>query len=145
LSVTEPHHEITPSSREELPALFALAEAAFAGMPGWDGSLVAEVLEEDVVFVARDRGLVGGYVALRHDDAGSLLVEQLLVAPGHEHRGVGRQLLAYAEGYAVAERLPSVRIVVEQSNHRARALYRRLGYLPGTAPEIVQRDLPYVE
>jgi hypothetical protein len=32
------------------------------------------------------------------------VVEQLFVAPGHELRGIGDRLLAYAEGYAIAER-----------------------------------------
>jgi len=33
------------------------------------------------------------------------VVEQLFVASGHERRGIGHRLLAYAEGYAIAERV----------------------------------------
>jgi ribosomal protein S18 acetylase RimI-like enzyme len=136
-------HDIMPSKRSELPGLFALAETAFAGMHGWDPSRVVRVLEEDVVFVARDQGLLAGYVALRREDPRVLLIEQLLVAPGHERRGVGRGLLAYAEGYAVAEHVSTVRIVVEKSNVPARRFYRRLGFVPSEA-EVFQRELPYV-
>ena len=42
------------------------------------------------------------------------VIEQLFVLPGHERRGVGHRLLDYAEGYAIAERAPALRIVVER-------------------------------
>jgi len=50
--------------------------------------------------------------------------------PGHWGRGIGRNLLAYAEGYAIAELARSLRIVVEQDNRVARSFYRRSGFLP---------------
>jgi ribosomal protein S18 acetylase RimI-like enzyme len=135
--------EIRPSQPQELPRLFALAETSFADMPGWDAPRVVRALNDDVVFVARESGTVAGYVALRPEAELSLLVEQLLVAPGHERRSVGRRLLAYAEGYAVAAQARSLRVVVEASNHRARDLYRRLGFVQ-REPELFERDLPYV-
>jgi GNAT superfamily N-acetyltransferase len=73
--------------------LFGLAKVTFAGMPGWSDERVLEVLEHDVIFIAREKGRPAGYVALRRDD-GTIVVEQLFVAPGHEGRGIGHQLLA---------------------------------------------------
>jgi ribosomal protein S18 acetylase RimI-like enzyme len=89
---------------------------------------VLEVLEDDVVFVAREDGSPAGYVAFRREHDGGVVVEQLFVTPGHERRGIGRRLLAYAEGYAIAERAPTLRIVVEKDNGRARSFYRRAGF-----------------
>jgi len=134
---------IAPARPPDRPVLFALAESAFASMPGWDPAGVVRALADDVVFVARELEALAGYVALRREGERSLLIEQLLVAPGHEGHGVGRRLLAYAEGYAVAERLPALRVVVEASNVRAREVYRRLGFLP-RGGEIFERTLPYV-
>jgi len=135
--------EIGRPQRRDIPQLYALAESAFAGMPGWNPIRVVRALEEDVLFVARELGALAGYLALRRENERSLLIEQVLVAPGHERRGVGRRLLAYAEGYAVRERVPALRVVVETTNYPARDLYRRLGFV-AREPEIFERSLPYV-
>jgi ribosomal protein S18 acetylase RimI-like enzyme len=116
-----------------LPQLFALAKGTFAGLPGWSDERVLEVLSRDVVFVARERGQLGGYVALCRQEGGLIVVEQLFVAPGHERRGIGRRLLAYAEGYAIAERARSLQTVVEEGNAQARMLLRALGLRAGGA------------
>ncbi len=122
--------EIVPQGETDLPRLFGLASGVFAGLPGWSDERAIDVLSEDVVFIARERGQVAGFVALRRDDAGAIVIDQLLVATGHERRGIGRSLLAYAEGYAIAERARSLQIVVEQDNHPARSFYRRSGFVP---------------
>jgi GNAT superfamily N-acetyltransferase len=62
------------------------------------------VLRRNLIFVAREEGQAAGYVALGSAEGGAIVVvEQLFVAPGHERRGIGHRLLAYAEGYAIAE------------------------------------------
>jgi hypothetical protein len=53
-----------------MPQLFGLAKVAFASMPGWSDERVLEVLEHDVIFVAREKGQPAGYVALRRDEGG---------------------------------------------------------------------------
>jgi GNAT superfamily N-acetyltransferase len=60
----------------------------------------------------------------------SIVIEQLFVVPGHWGRGIGHNLLAYAEGYAIAEWARRLRIVVEQDNRAARSFYGRSGFLP---------------
>jgi ribosomal protein S18 acetylase RimI-like enzyme len=122
--------EIGPGAEADLGQLFGLAKSAYADVPGWDDVRVLEVLTRDVVFVAREQGQVAGYVALRREIADKILVEQLFVAPGHERRGIGRRLLAYAEGYAIVEGATSLRIVVEEGNQTARSFYRRSGFVP---------------
>jgi ribosomal protein S18 acetylase RimI-like enzyme len=132
--------QIVPRVEADLPQLFGLAKVTFAGMPGWSDERVLEVLKHDVIFVARQKGRPAGYVALRRDD-GTIVVEQLFVAPGHEGRGIGHQLLAYAEGYAIAERAQSLRIVVEDANQQAQSFYRRSGFVP-IEPELFELILP---
>jgi ribosomal protein S18 acetylase RimI-like enzyme len=133
--------EVVPEVGADLPQLFALAKGTFASMPGWSDERVLEVLERDLIFVAREKGQPAGYVALRRDEGGAIVVEQLFVAPGHEARGIGHRLLAYAEGYAIAERARSLRIVVEETNRQARSFYTRSGFVP-IEPELFERILP---
>jgi ribosomal protein S18 acetylase RimI-like enzyme len=133
--------EIVPGTAPDERELFGLAKSTFGGEAGWSEERILETLERDVVFVAREGGQPAGYVALRQEDDGATLVEQLFVAPGHERRGIGRRLLAYAEGYAIAERAATLRIVVEEGNERARDLYRRSGFVP-VGSEVWELVLP---
>jgi GNAT superfamily N-acetyltransferase len=114
----------------EAELLFGLAKTAFEREPGWTDARVVDVLAEDVVFVAREGGVQAGYVALCRNADEGLVIEQLLVAPGHERRGVGHRLLAHAEGYAIAQGAPSLLVVAEPDNHAARGFYLRSGFVP---------------
>ena len=60
-----------------------------------------------------------------------MIAEQVFVAPGHEHRGIGHRLLAHAEGYAIAKRARALCIVVEPDNWRARGLLQPAWLRPG--------------
>jgi len=142
MSDLEPRHSIDvhPAGQAERRRLFLLARIAFGDMPGWSDRRTLEALESDVVFAAWEGGVPAGYAAVR-PAARAHVVEQLLVAPGHERRGVGRRLLAYVEGYAIRERAPAVRIVVERGNEPARRLYRGLGFVP-VADELFELVLP---
>jgi ribosomal protein S18 acetylase RimI-like enzyme len=125
----------------EVPRLFGLAKSVFASAPGWNDARVLEALARDLLFLAKEGGEPAGYVALRHEPDGSFVIEQLFVVPGHERRGVGHRLLDYAEGYAIAERAPALRIVVERDNAPARDFYQRSGFVPVDV-EIFERSLP---
>jgi ribosomal protein S18 acetylase RimI-like enzyme len=110
-------------------------------LPGWSDERVLDVLKRDLIFVAREEGEAAGYVALRREEGGAIVVEQLFVALGHERRGIAHRLLAYAEGYAIAERARSLQVVVEESNRQARSFYRRSGFVP-VEPELFELILP---
>jgi ribosomal protein S18 acetylase RimI-like enzyme len=117
-----------------------MAATAFGNEPGWDSLRVARVLVSDRVFIARVGGETVGYVAVNPDTSG-WRIDQLLVAVGHERRGVGKLLLAYAEALAARSDQRALRIACEESNFRARDLYRRFGFEP-IARELWERTLP---
>jgi ribosomal-protein-alanine N-acetyltransferase len=121
--------QIAPCVEADLPRLFGLAMAAFGGEPGWSDNRAMAVLRSAAVFVACDSDRPVGYVALRRVGDDAFVVEQLLVAPGCEHRGVGRALLGYVEGYAVAQGAAALRLVVEETNLVARNFYSRRGFV----------------
>ena len=131
--------DIAPCSPADRGLLFELAEVAFASERGWDAMRVLDVLDHNRVFVARDDG-PAGYVALRSESGIYVVIDQLLVAPGHERMGVGHRLLEYAEEYAIERRASGLRIAVEIDNSAARSFYQRAGFVP-VERELFELDL----
>jgi ribosomal protein S18 acetylase RimI-like enzyme len=136
--------EIARPSEAELHELFGLAKAVFSDEPHWNDGRVLDTLLSDVVFVAHERAQPAGYLALRSDDEAAYVIEQVLVLPGHEQRGVGHRLLEHAEGYAISERASSLQVVVERDNGPARSFYRRSGFVP-VEDELFELVLPRLQ
>lgn len=109
--------------------LFALAKSVFGERSAWHDRRALDVLESDTVFVAELEGSPAGYVAVEHADE-AVVIEQLFVNPAREGEGIGRQLLEYAEGYAISGGARSLQIVVESDNCRALTFYRARGFVP---------------
>lgn len=115
--------DIRPYRQDDEPLLFGLASLD----RGADRRTLA-VLERETVFVAELEGVPAGYVALER--AGEALrVDQLFVSPEHEAEGIGRQLLEYAEGFAISERAVSLQVVVSSDDGRASTFYRGRGFV----------------
>jgi ribosomal protein S18 acetylase RimI-like enzyme len=139
-----PDVRVSSSATEaDVKELYGMARATFGDFPGWSDARVLEVIRRDLVFVALEHAQPAGYIALRNDPGTATIVaEQVFIAPGHEGRGIGRRLLAYAEGYAIAQRAHALRIVAETDNWRARTFYRTLGFVPVEA-ELLELVLPH--
>ncbi len=131
---------IRPYRLEDESLLFGTAKAVFGGQSAWSDRRTLEVLEGDIVFVAEVEGLPAGFVAVEQVES-AVRIEELLVGPGHEAEGVGRQLLAYAEGYAISAGAHVLQVVVEQDNLRALAFYRGRGFVP-VAEDLLELVLP---
>ena len=119
---------IRPYRAEDESRLFSLARDAFGTQDAWSDCTALAALEQDTVFVADLEGDQAGYVALRRD-GDTVRIEQLLVSPLHEHEGIGRQLVEYAEGFAISEGALRLQIVVEADNRRALDFYARRSFL----------------
>ena len=114
--------EIRSFRDEDEAVLFGLASLD----RGADLRTIA-VLERETVFVAELEGAPAGYVALTRA-ADAVRIDQLFVSPEHEAEGIGRQLLEWAEGYAISERAARLEVVVEADNRRALDFYRGRGF-----------------
>jgi ribosomal protein S18 acetylase RimI-like enzyme len=141
-----PDFRVSSSTTDaDLQELYGLAKATFGNFPGWSDTRVLEVMRRDLIFVALEQAQRAGYIALRYDPGTeTMVVEQVFVAPGHEGRGIGHRLLAYAEGYAITQKAHALRIVAEEGNWRARTFYRRLGFVPVEA-EVLELVLPHAD
>jgi GNAT superfamily N-acetyltransferase len=127
--------EIRPLRPGDEALLFGLASLD----RGADRRTLA-VLERETVFVAEVEGTAAGYVAVERTDV-TLRVDQLFVSPEHEAEGVGRQLLEYAEGYAISEGALALQVVVSGSDRRALDFYRGRGFVP-VADDLLEIVLP---
>ena len=127
---------------EDEGLLFSLAREAFGGRQDWSDEATLKGLETETVFVAELAGDSAGYVAL-HREGETVRIEQLLVSPLHEHEGIGRQLVEYAEGYAISEGAARLQIVVEEDNRRAREFYGRRNFTRA-ATDVLELNLPQV-
>jgi GNAT superfamily N-acetyltransferase len=114
--------EIRSFRDEDEAVLFGLASLD----RGADLRTIA-VLERETIFVAELEGAPAGYVALTRA-ADAVRIDQLFVSPEHEAEGIGRQLLEWAEGYAISERAARLEVVVEADNRRALDFYRGRGF-----------------
>jgi ribosomal protein S18 acetylase RimI-like enzyme len=132
---------IRPYRGEDESVLFSLARESFGEQGSWTDGAALTRLETDTVFVADLEGEQAGYVALRRDGE-TVLIEQLLVSPRHEHEGIGRQLVDYAEGYAISEGAVRLQIVVEADNRRALEFYERRSFLRA-GDDLLELVLPH--
>jgi ribosomal protein S18 acetylase RimI-like enzyme len=121
--VTYRKAEIRSFRDEDEPLLFGLASLD-RGADEW----TLAVLERETVFVAEVEGAAAGYVALDLREEGCR-VDQLFVSPEHEAEGVGKQLLEFAEGYAIFRGARTLQVVVETDNARAESFYRGRGFV----------------
>jgi ribosomal protein S18 acetylase RimI-like enzyme len=127
---------------EDESLLFSLARGSFGERETWDDRRALSALETDTVFVAELDGRAAGYVAVE-PDGDAIRIEHLFVSPEHEGEGVGRQLLEYAEGFAISEGARVLQVVAEADNLPAVAFYRGRGFVP-TGGDLFQMVLPHV-
>jgi GNAT superfamily N-acetyltransferase len=127
--------EIRPFRAEDEPVLFGLVSLD----RGADERTLS-VLARETVFVAELEGAPAGYVALERE-ADAVKVDQLFVSPEHEAEGIGRQLLEFAEGYAIWQGAARLRVVVEETNVRARDFYGGRGFV-SVSEELLELVLP---
>ncbi len=91
------------------------------------------------IAVAREGGRPVGFIWFRLDGTfhHSGYVRWIAVAPAARGRGVGEQLMRYAEE-RILRRGPNVFLTVSAFNRRAQAFYRKLGYTEvGAIPNYV--------
>jgi ribosomal-protein-alanine N-acetyltransferase len=92
-----------------------------------EGSRVALRRPGSELFVARESGQPVGFLLMHaYGFAGAPYIASVAVAEKARGKGIGSQLLAFAEEYFAGRRF--IFLCVSSFNHRAQQLYYRLGY-----------------
>lgn len=115
--------------------------AVLAALPGWFGIAASnraylDGLRHRPSFVAHEGGGITGFISLEPAFPESCEIHVLAVRPECHRQGVGRALLAHAEGWAVAAGCAMTYMFTLGPSHpdegyaRTRAFWRAQGYLP---------------
>ena len=111
-----------------------LVRASYARYVGRIGKQPAPMLEDYAalirageVWVLAEGGEVLGVLVIRpaEDHMG---VDSVAVAPGHQGRGLGRELVAFAEEKAAEHGMPEIRLYTNEKMHENLDIYARLGF-----------------
>ena len=125
---------IRPAERGDAAVVRDLVRMAYSKYLNRIGKEPAPMLEDydaliraGEVWVWDEGGEVLGVLVMRPADD-HLFVDNVAVAPGHQGRGLGRELVAFAEERAEREGLPEVRLYTNEKMHENLAVYARLGF-----------------
>ena len=125
---------IRPAERGDAAVVRDLVRMAYSKYLERIGKEPAPMLEDydaliraGEVWVWDEGGEVLGVLVMRSADD-HLFVDNVAVAPGHQGRGLGRELLAFADQRARREGLPEVRLYTNEKMHENLAVYAKVGF-----------------
>jgi ribosomal protein S18 acetylase RimI-like enzyme len=128
------HRSIRPAERGDAAVVHDLVWMAYSKYVERIGKEPAPMLEDydaliraGEVWVWDEGGEVLGVLVIRPAED-HLFVDNVAVAPGHQGRGLGRELLAFAEERAQREGLPEVRLYTNEKMHENLAVYAKVGF-----------------
>ena len=136
--------EIIPATPADIPALVKLVNSAYRGegsKAGWtteadlldgirtDEEDLAGLLgkEENTILKATENDGIIGCVYLQKKDT-AMYLGMLTVNPQLQAKGIGRQLMTAAEGYARRQQCTSMEMTVITVRHELIAWYNKHGY-----------------
>ena len=126
--------EIRPARKTDLAAVKSIAAAAFEVYVGRIGQKPApmlvdydEAIAAGEVWIAVDEPVVSGFNRLIAQ-AGHLLLDVVAVDPARQGRGIGGQLIAFAEDHARRTGLREIRLYTNEAMVENLQIYPRLGY-----------------
>ncbi|MBN8836277.1 MAG: GNAT family N-acetyltransferase [Sphingobacteriia bacterium] len=79
------------------------------------------------VFVAKEKGVLLGFIILQMQGTFKGYIQTVAVAENARDKGIGSQLIGFAEE-KILRTSPNIFICVSLFNHQAQKLYKRLGY-----------------
>jgi ribosomal protein S18 acetylase RimI-like enzyme len=144
-----PSFAVRAAKQEDGQRLYEIHRAALgpyvAKIWGWDDAWQAEAFAKNFdpksVRVVEELGQVVGFYQL-NDEGEAVVLSKIEIEPGCQQRGVGTRIIIDVLAEARA-RGQVVRLQVFKINHRAHALYQRLGFHDtGETPTHVQMTAP---
>ena len=127
---------VRPAEPEDAAAVRDLVRASYSKYVELIGKEPAPMLEDYAALIRAGEvwvlageadGEVLGVLVMR--PAGDhLFVDNVAVAPGHQGRGLGRELMAFAQERAERDGLPEIRLYTNEKMHENLAVYGKLGF-----------------
>lgn len=115
------------SDAKACASLMAISEPWLTLGRTYEASLSVILDPSREVYVLRDDSAVGGFLILCMTGAFVGYIQTICIHPDQRGRGLGSQLVAFAEQRILAQ-FPNVFMCVSSFNPDARRLYERLGY-----------------
>lgn len=126
---------IRPAQPADAAAVAACVHAAYAGYVDRIGRAPAPMTADypaliaaGAVWVAQERGAIVGVLVL-HPQPPALLVENVAVVPGRQGRGLGRELMRFAEEEARRAGLSEIVLYTNEKMTENLGFYPSLGYV----------------
>jgi ribosomal-protein-alanine acetyltransferase len=128
LSRTSP--EIRPAAITDIPALINIENTRFETDRISARSFRRFIARDSAAILVRETGnaIIGYVLLLFRKNASVARLYSIAVAPGHEGRGLGRQLIEAAEAEAVKRGKKLLRLEVRDGNITAIRLYQQHGF-----------------
>lgn len=127
---------LTPARPGDAAAVAAVVAAAYSPYiarigtkPGPMLDDYATVIAHHVVHVARDGDVIGGVVVLIEKPDGTILFDNIAVAPEVQGSGLGRRLMDFAEAEAARRGYTRLDLYTHQMMTENIAIYARRGYV----------------
>jgi ribosomal protein S18 acetylase RimI-like enzyme len=125
---------VRPAKDEDVVAVGKLVRASFSKYVERMGKRPAPMLEDyaaliragEVWVLAEGKEVLGVLVMRPAED--HLFVDNVAVAPRHQGRGLGRELVAFAEKRAERAGLPEIRLYTNEKMWENLAFYEKLGF-----------------
>ncbi len=127
---------VRPAGPEDTAAVGDLVRAAYSKYVERIGKEPAPMLEDYAALIQAgevwvlDGGAGGGLlgVLVMRPDEDHMFVDNVAVAPGHQGRGLGHRLVAFAEERAREAGLSEIRLYTNEKMHENLAFYGKLGF-----------------
>lgn len=116
------------AEEEDLPVLVEYARLLFAELGEPDPPDTEACVENGLVYVVEEAGLVAGMVFSNSSDGRYVHAGGAFVHPAHRGRGLGRRLAAGLGAALLAERSATAVLDADEENVAALAAYRAAGY-----------------
>ena len=126
---------IRPARPEDAGAIRRLAQCAYGHYVARMGKPPGPMLDDydgrvaaGQAWVLEENGMLAGVLVLEDAGDGTLLLDNVAVAPSAQGKGLGRALIAFAEAEAQRRGLREVRLYTNVLMTENLALYGRLGF-----------------
>ncbi|MGY6743600.1 MAG: GNAT family N-acetyltransferase [Cecembia sp.] len=90
--------------------------------------LIEQYLSESSIFLASSKGKTKGIIALYPIEESILEIKNLAVVPSFQKKGLGKNLILFAENFAKANGYTKLRICTGNTSFHQLALYQKLGF-----------------